>query len=239
MTNNRSDSDRALLLVRPFRRAAHMQMAQIAQRALIFFAHPARKVRIIQPLIPRRLRHILQHPQPLLNRLAALRRHLLPFRQHIVAHVIALLRRHLLPHLRALLQLFLLHRRQIPQPLLVLRKSLPFQRRHTAEAIPRVRRRRPIQILRPVRPIEILRRWRPILLNWSSLALATLWPTLRRPLWRPLRRTIGPSLRVRTICVLPVAMLRPGARRHQRSRQSQAAQPSTEFEAKFHLTYIC
>jgi hypothetical protein len=218
------------LLVRPFGRAAHMQMAQIAQRALIFFAHPARKVRIVQPLIASGLRHILQHPQPLLNRLPALRWHLLPFRQHIVAHVIALLRRHLLPHLRALLQLFLLHRRQIPQPLLVLRKSLPLQRRHTAEAIPRIRRRRPIQILRPVRPI---------LLNWSSLALATLCSTLRRPLCRPLRLAIGPSLRTRTIGVLPVAMLRPGARRHQRSRQDQAAQPSTEFESRFHLTYIC
>jgi hypothetical protein len=189
------------LLVRSFGRATYMQMAQIAQSALIFFAHPARKVWIVQPLIARRLRHILQHPQSLLNRLAALRWHLLPFRQHIIAHVIALLRRHPLPDLRALLQLFLLHWRQIPQPLLVLRKPLPFQRRHTAEAIPRIRRRRPIQILRPVRPI---------LLNWSSLAFGTLRSTLRRPL----RRMIGPSLRVRTIGVLPVAMLRPSARRH-------------------------
>jgi hypothetical protein len=41
----------AVLLVRRIR-CAHMHVAQIAQHGLIFFAHAARKIRVIQMLIP-------------------------------------------------------------------------------------------------------------------------------------------------------------------------------------------
>ena len=93
-----------------------MQVAQIPQRRPIFLAHPARKIRIIQPLIPRRLRHILQHAQSLPNRLLPIGRHLPPLRQHIVPNVIALLRCQPAP-LLARRQFLLLRRRQMPQSL--------------------------------------------------------------------------------------------------------------------------
>jgi len=47
-----------LLLLRPVRRA-HVLMAQIPQHLLVFFAHSARKVWIIQVPVARRLRHVL------------------------------------------------------------------------------------------------------------------------------------------------------------------------------------
>jgi hypothetical protein len=40
-------------------RCAHVHVAQIAQHGLVFFAHAAREVQIIQMLVPGRLRHIL------------------------------------------------------------------------------------------------------------------------------------------------------------------------------------
>jgi hypothetical protein len=48
-----------------------MQMAQIVECRSILFAHAAGEIRIIQPLVPRGLGHILQHSQPLLNGLPA------------------------------------------------------------------------------------------------------------------------------------------------------------------------
>ena len=117
-----------MLFVRRVRGSANMQMAQIPECSSIFFAHPARKIRIIQPLIPRRFRHILQHTQPLLNRLPALRRHLLPSRQHIVADVVALIGRHLFPNLRPLPKLLLLLWRELPESSFILLESPPFVR---------------------------------------------------------------------------------------------------------------
>ena len=63
------------------------------QRGLVFLAHPAREVRITQPLIARIFRHVLQHAQPLPDGLSALRRHLPPFRRDVVPDVILLLLR--------------------------------------------------------------------------------------------------------------------------------------------------
>jgi hypothetical protein len=108
------------VLPRLFRRPTHMQMAQIAQRRTIFLAHAARKVRVIQPLIPRAFRHILQQPQSLLHRLTPVRRHLSPSRQHVILDMLALLRSHSLPDLRAIAQNLALRRRQPLQSLFVL-----------------------------------------------------------------------------------------------------------------------
>ena len=106
-----------------------MQVAQIPQRRSILFVHPTREVRIVQPLIPCRFRHVLQHTQPLLNRLPTLRRYLLPFRQHFIANVVALLRRHLLPDLRSLAQLLLLLWRKLFELLFISLESLALFRR--------------------------------------------------------------------------------------------------------------
>jgi len=64
------------LLVRFFRRATHVQVAQVTQHRFVIFAHPARKVRITQMLISRRLWHIFQHTKTLLYRTLPLRRKL-------------------------------------------------------------------------------------------------------------------------------------------------------------------
>ena len=74
-TLNRERS--TFLLVRRIGRT-HMHVAQIPECGLILFTHPPGKIRIIQPLIFRRLGHVLQHLQLLSNRLPPLRRHLLP-----------------------------------------------------------------------------------------------------------------------------------------------------------------
>lgn len=76
-----------------------MQMAQIPQRGAILVAHSFGKPRIIQPLIPRPLRHILQNAQSLLYRLPPIRRHLPPTRQYIILDVFSLLSSHLRPDL--------------------------------------------------------------------------------------------------------------------------------------------
>lgn len=59
--------ENAVLLARRIRRA-HMHMAQVTQHGFIFLAHTASKVGVIQMLIPRRFRHVLQHIQSALDR---------------------------------------------------------------------------------------------------------------------------------------------------------------------------
>src|SRR5882762_5447322 len=137
---------RAASLIRRVRRSPNMQVAQISQRRPVVIAHPAREVRIVQPLVARRFRHILQHAQSLLNRLPALRRHLLPSRQHIIAHMVALRRRHSLPDLRSLAQLLLLLWRKLPESSLILLESPPFFRRVFTGTPRRIRRTVPIKI---------------------------------------------------------------------------------------------
>src|SRR6266850_2906272 len=143
---------RAASLIRRVRRSPNMQVAQISQRRPVVLAHPAREVRIVQPLVARRFRHILQHAQSLLNRLPALWRHLSPSRQHIIAHVVALLRGHLLPDLRSLAQLLLLLWGKPPELSFILLKSPPFFRREFSRASRRIRRTVPIDI----RPLHAL-----------------------------------------------------------------------------------
>src|SRR5712664_4847125 len=129
-----------------------MQVAQISQRRSIFIVHPAREVRIVQPLVARRFRHILQHAQSLLNRLPALRRHLPPSRQHFIAHMVLLLRRHLLPDLRSLAQLLLLLWRKLLESPLILLESPAFLRREVSRTPRCIRRTVPIKI----RPLNAL-----------------------------------------------------------------------------------
>jgi hypothetical protein len=201
------------------RRTTHMQMAEIVECRLIFLAHPARKIRIIQPLIPGGLRHILQHSQPLLNCLPAVWRHLPPLREHVVANMIPLLRSHPLPNLRSVAQFLLLRRRQIPQPLFVLENFLPLLRRHIAPALLRI--------------------------GLGSSASPAIGVITRRVLSSPsIRGTITALvLRVRRRPLLPVlftGMLRRHNTRHRQcSHQPQFAQNPTELASQFHLTYIC
>src|SRR5882724_7934153 len=142
----------AMLFVRRVRRSPDMQVAQISQRRSIFIVHPAREVRIVQPLVARPFRHILQRPQSLLNRLLALRRHLPPSRQHIIAHVVLLLRRHLFPDSRSLAQLLLLLWRKLPESPFILLQSPPFCRRVFTRTPRRIRRAVVIEI----RPLNAL-----------------------------------------------------------------------------------
>lgn len=101
-----------------------MQMAQIAQRSAVFFAHAPSEVGIPQMLITRELRHVLQYAQALFNRFLSLRRQIAPVRQHIIFNVIALLGSHLLPHSLAVAHVLLLLRRQLPKASLILKHPL-------------------------------------------------------------------------------------------------------------------
>src|SRR3984893_12634662 len=101
-----------------------MHMAQIAQRSAIFWTHTASKVRVVQMLVARVLRHVLEHAQALLDGFLSLWRQSAPARQHFIFNVIALLRGHLLPHPLAIAHVLLLLRRQLPKALLILEHPL-------------------------------------------------------------------------------------------------------------------
>ena len=101
-----------------------MHMAQIAQRSAIFWTHTASKVRVVQMLVARVLRHVLEHAQALLDGFLSLWRQSAPARQHFIFNVIALLRCHLLPHPLAIAHVLLLLRRQLPKALLILEHPL-------------------------------------------------------------------------------------------------------------------
>ena len=107
------------------RGAAYVEMAQIAQRSTVFFAHTPREVGVFQMLIARKLGHVLKHAQTLLNRFLSLWRQIAPVGQHFIFDVIALLRRHLLPHVLAVAHVLLLLRRQLPKASLILKNPLP------------------------------------------------------------------------------------------------------------------
>ena len=106
-----------------------MDMAQITKRGFIFLAHATRKVRIVQMLIARRLRHILQHCEPVLDRPLAIRRQLLPLGQHIVLDVHLLFRGHALPDFGAPAHIVLLLRRKLVEASLILLQPLTLFRR--------------------------------------------------------------------------------------------------------------
>jgi hypothetical protein len=117
-----------------------MQVAQIAERALVFFTHAPREIRVVQVLVSRRLRHILQHPKPVLYCPLPVRRQLFPPRQNIIPDVRLLLWRHLLPHTGALAHILLLLRWQLPELSLVLLQPHSFIRRQIPWTNWRVRR---------------------------------------------------------------------------------------------------
>jgi len=164
-----------------------MRVAQIFQHRLLIIAHAPRKVRIVQPLIPRRFRHVLQHAQLLLHHLLPVPRHLLPLRKHIILDVVSLLgrhsapvvflnllvrpllRRHPVPLIELLPNLVLLVWRKILKRLAVLQHLVPLlgsQRAHLVDPRPRrsrthllfLRRPRSISIGRPIRIIEVVYR---------------------------------------------------------------------------------
>jgi hypothetical protein len=106
------------------RGAADVEMAQVAQRSAVLFAHPASEVRVVQMLIACELGHVLENAQTLLDSFLSLRRQIAPGRQHFIFNVIALLLRHLLPDPLAVAHVLLLLRRQLPKALLILEHPL-------------------------------------------------------------------------------------------------------------------
>ncbi len=130
-----------------------MQMAQIMQRLPVLIAHSTRKIRVAQPPVPRRLRHILQHAQLLLNHLLPLPRNLPPSRQNVVFHVAPLFRRHsppgiflraqvrpllsaqMVPLIELLPNSALLFRRQILERTAALQHAIPLLRIQIAHAV--------------------------------------------------------------------------------------------------------
>ena len=215
-----SGMKRNLLFLRPVRRT-NMLVTQIPQHLPVIFAHPAREVRIIQMSVARRLRHILQHAQPVLNGPLPVRRQLLPPGQHIIPNVTLLLRREPLPILCRSLHLLLLLRRQLVELSLIFRQPISLLRTHIPQTILHVRRRRgrrllPVGILRTivsiacavvvraririprrtiiVRPAPVRGRWLPpVRVRWLTIVTAV--RSLRsRCLRPPLRLVLSPVL---------------------------------------------
>lgn len=194
----------AALLARRLGRSTHVQVAQVTQRRFVLCTHATRKIRIIQMLVARRLWHVLQHAEPLLNRALPVRRKLSPPRQHIIFDVIPLLRRQFLPRLRPVAHLLLLLRRKPVELLLV---SLPF----LGSRGPRrrgVRIQWTIQVIRAARGLDLARRVRlrgtvrvplclslrllPLLLRGLRVRLLLILPLFRRTILLPIR---SPALR--------------------------------------------
>src|SRR5690348_6317797 len=127
-------------LARRIRRPANVQVAQISQSRFVFLAHASCELRIVQPLIPGELWHVLQHSQPLPDRLPPVLRHLSPPWQHIVSNVSLLFRRQPVPCLDALLHLLPLRRWHAVQPVVVVDDPLLLLRRQVVEFSLRLRR---------------------------------------------------------------------------------------------------
>src|SRR5713226_5606429 len=209
-------------------------------------------------LVARGLWHILQHAQPLLNRLPAVLRQLLPLRQDLIADVLALFRPQLIPHLRALLQFLPLRGRQVLQPSIVVQDLLLFLWAQVIEFSPEwrsVRRWRPIRIetwsRRRLRAIHVRvrrtvrARILPLVLRSQCFLLLLLLPPLLLSLLLP-RRLLSRRLPRRLLALLfwrliVLSILRPirsrslRERRHSRpSAHCQRHQPSRELESSFH-----
>jgi hypothetical protein len=212
-----------------------MQMAQIVQRGLVFFAHPAREVRITQPLIARIFWHVLQHAQPLPDGLSAIRRHLPPFRCDLVPNVILLLRRQPIPVFNARLEFLALCGRKVLHPPIVFNNPLFFLRAQLVElSRRRVRRRWPIPIVRlrcRSRAIHVrVRRTIPariLLLRLSLRLLLCLSLLLLRRFRRPIGLLILHPMYPRSL---------RKARYSHRSTHSQRQQPPRELELPSHLS---
>ena len=237
---------RTLLLARRIGRT-NMHVAQIPECGLVLLTHPPSEIRVIQPLISRRLGHVLKHAQPLTNSLSPVRRHLPPLGQHIVPNVTLLLRSHPIPLLGAISQFLSLCWRKIPVPVVVLDDPLPVLRRQVAEFSRRrrVRGRRTVRIvvgieartrneIRPVRTVSLRiapAAVRPVpLLRWFRRILRRL-VLLRRLLRSRLR-----SRRRRMLLRRPMGYT--AVLRHRRAGQRYAEpyrqQTSCELESKSH-----
>jgi hypothetical protein len=216
------------LLARRIGRTANMQMAQIPQRRLVLVAHSFGELRIIQSLVPRRLRHILQYAQPLPNRLTPFHGHLPPLWQHIISDVTLLLRSHPAPLLSSPVQFLSLRRRKISVLVVVLENPLPVLRRQVAEFPLRLRRivrgRRPVRIVVGIgaRTRHGVRLVPAASLRISRSAVRTS-PVLRR-LCRILRLLMlrRPVLRFRRRMLLRRPMCHVAALRHRRGGQHGA-----------------
>jgi len=236
---------RTLLLARRIGRT-NMHVAQIPECGLVLFTHPPGKIRVIQPLIPCELRHILQHAQSLPNRLSPVRRHLPPLRHYVVPDMVLLLRRQSVPNCLPTLQFLPLRWRKILVPVVVLEDPLLFLRRQVAEFSRRrrVRGRRTVRIVvgieartrNEIRPVRTVSRRiappavRPVpLLRWFRriprrlVLLRRLLRSRLRFRWRMLlRRPMGYT-----------AVL--GRRRAgQRCAEPYRQQTSCELESKSH-----
>src|SRR5467141_2076550 len=195
-------------------------------------------------MVARGLRHILQHAQPLLNRLPALLRQLLPLRQDIITDVLALFRPQPAPHLRALLQFLPLFGWQVLQPSIVFQDPLPLLWTQVVEFRfrRRVRRRRPVRIIiwphRRLCSIHVRVRRTvhagvlPLVLHSPCflLLLSALLPLflsllLSRLLWRLIVLSILHPIRARSL---------RKARHSQRHAHSQGHRQSRELEFPFH-----
>ena len=106
-----------------------MQVAQVSQRRFIFFTHATGKVRVVQVLIARGLRHIFQDAQAIFDGAFAVRRHLLPLGEHVVADMILLLPGQRIPDTYAILQFLSLRGRFFLQRAIVVENALFFLRR--------------------------------------------------------------------------------------------------------------
>src|SRR5882762_4900684 len=211
-------------------------------------------------LVARGLWHVLQHAQPLLNRLPALLRQLLPLRQDIIADVLALFWPQPAPHLRALLQFLPLRGWQVLQPPIVFQDLLPLLWTQVVEFRfrRRVRRRRPVRIIiwphRRLRSIHVRVRRAVragvLPLVWHSpcflLLLSVLQPLFlsrlllsRRLLARLLlsrRRLVRLLWRLIVLSILRPIRARSlrKARHSQRHAHSQGHRQSRELEFPFH-----
>lgn len=100
----------ANLLVGSVWSATDVQVTQVTQRGPILIIHAAGEVGVIQVLIARRFRHVLQHAETLRNSFLPLRRKISPGGQHFIFYVLPLLGRHLLPNPTAITHFLLLLR---------------------------------------------------------------------------------------------------------------------------------
>ena len=170
-----------------------MLVGQVAQHGFVIFVHAAREVWIVQVLIPRRLRHVLQNVEPATDRSLAIRRKLPPLWQYVILDVILLIRRQSAPVFQAALNSLLFSRCPLLKVPIVIDRSLLFLRiqvieiscrfRRTILLIPcafrrtirarndRLARRRPIRITRRVCALLVPRR---MLLPLLSLFLSRL-----------------------------------------------------------------
>lgn len=101
------------LLVRRIGRRADVRVAQVLQHGSFVVVHAAGKIRIVEPLIPRGLRHVLQHAKLLLHHLLTVPRHLLPLGPDIILDVLLLFRGQIPPGLFLLAEIGLLRFRKV------------------------------------------------------------------------------------------------------------------------------